>query len=97
MNIDDLANLLNAADAAKYLGVTVTRINALRSAGKIGIRIGNYWLYSKKELDHYRATKKNGRPVGYSPKKRKEQDHGKDKKRESTEASQPTEETKDEG
>lgn len=97
MEKNDLANLLSSTEAANYLGVTVTRISAIRRTGKIGIRIGSFWFYTKEELDHYKNTRKTGRPVGYSPKKRKEQDHGKDEKRESAEANQPTEEAKDKG
>lgn len=70
----DPAEMLSSVDAAAYLGVTPERIYALRKQGRIGMMIGRFWLYSKTELDHYKATRKQGRPHGYSPKaKRKEQ------------------------
>ena len=69
----DPDELLNSMDAAAYLGVTPRRIYALRDKGVIGRKIGSgsYWIYTKTELDRYRATRKQGRPKGYRPPPRK--------------------------
>ena len=69
----DPDELFNSTDAATYLGVTPRRIYALRDQGRIGRKLGSggYWLYTKSELDRYRATRKTGRPKGYKPPPRK--------------------------
>jgi excisionase family DNA binding protein len=55
---------LNAVQAADYLGVGRQRIYQLADAGKIGRRIAGYWVFSKSELDAYKARPKSkgGRP-----------------------------------
>jgi excisionase family DNA binding protein len=63
----DEAEYLNGVQAAEYLGVSKQRIYELRDSHRIGRIIGGYWLFTKSELDHYKATKyqrKNGRPKG---------------------------------
>ncbi len=69
----DPDELLNSMDAAAYLGVTPQRIYALRDKGIIGRELGSggYWIYTKSELDRYRAIRKTGRPKGYRPPPRK--------------------------
>jgi len=56
--------LISGAQAAEYLGVSRARIYALTRAGKIGRQIGGYWLYSRAELDAWKAKRspKGGRP-----------------------------------
>ncbi len=76
MNKNDLDNFMSSIEAAVYLGVTYTRVNALRRSGKLlGTQIGSFWLYSKTELDQYKATRKTGRPKGYSPKRKRKEHH----------------------
>lgn len=62
---------LSSAAAAAYLGVSRTRITELTQAGRIGHKVaGRYWVYTKSELDAYRAqapTNKGGRPKSGSP------------------------------
>ena len=60
----ELEDLLNGAEAAKYLGVTRARLYALARTGKIGQSIGGYWLFTKEELDTWKAARnpKGGRP-----------------------------------
>ncbi len=55
---------LNAVQAADYLGVGRQRIYQLADAGKIGRRIAGYWVFTKPELDAYKAQPKSkgGRP-----------------------------------
>lgn len=59
--MSESSDLLNGADAAKYLGVSTQRIYQLSQEGKIGRVLGGYWLYTKRELDEYRINRK---PVG---------------------------------
>lgn len=65
----DPNDLIGAAEAARYLGLTGTRIYALSKAGKIGRRIGGYWLYTRAELDTWKAQRKpqGGRPKSTRP------------------------------
>jgi hypothetical protein len=67
----DPDEMLSSIDAAAYLGVTSERIYALRRQGRIGMMIGGFWVFSKAELDNYKATRKSGRPKGYKPPPRK--------------------------
>lgn len=62
--MSDLDDMLSGADAATYLGLTRARIYALTRAGKIGRQVGGYWLYTRSELDAWKATRnpKGGRP-----------------------------------
>jgi excisionase family DNA binding protein len=58
-------DLLSAAQAAAYLGLTRARINQLAEQGKLSrTEIGGYFLYRKGDLDAYKAAPKNkgGRP-----------------------------------
>lgn len=57
---------LTAAEAARYLGVSRTRISELSQAGRLGRQIaGRYWIYTEAELDVYKEERKHnkgGRP-----------------------------------
>ena len=57
-------DLLNAVEAAEYLGVHRQRIYQLADEGKLGRRIAGYWVFTRAELDAYRAAPKSkgGRP-----------------------------------
>ena len=64
---------LNGVQAAAYLGVSKQRIYELRAASRIGRLVGGYWLFTKTELDDYKATKesrKAGRPKGSRTRKK---------------------------
>ncbi len=60
----DLNELMSAVDAAKYLGISPARIYLLAKQGRLGRSIGGYWLFTRAELDDYKATPKSrgGRP-----------------------------------
>ncbi len=60
----DVDDLMSAVEAAAYLGMTPARVYALSKQGRLGRRIGGYWLYTREELDAYKATPKSkgGRP-----------------------------------
>ena len=58
---------LNAVEAAEYLGVIRQRVYDLAKDGRIGRRIGGYWLFTKAELDRYKAERTH-RPRGGRPK-----------------------------
>lgn len=59
-----------AKEAAEYLGVTTTRLNEIRrTRSGFGRQVaGKYWVYTKAELDAYKAQReerpKGGRPLG---------------------------------
>lgn len=56
---------LNAAQAAEYLDVKKQRIYELTEDGRIGRKIAGYWVFTKEELDLYKASRgdrKGGRP-----------------------------------
>ncbi len=56
--------LMTAAKAAGYLGVTPARIHAIRASREgFGRQIGGVWFYTKQELDTYQATKQRPNPV----------------------------------
>ncbi len=57
----------NAVEAAEYLGVIRQRVYDLAKEGRIGRRIGGYWLFTKEELDRY-AAERTQRPKGGFPK-----------------------------
>ena len=61
----ELDELINAHEAAAYMGITRTRVYALARAGKIGWKVGGFWLYTRAELDAYKAQR---RPQGGRPK-----------------------------
>jgi len=51
--------LLTSADAARYVGVTSTRIRQLATAGRLGQQIaGRYYLFTQAELDAFKAQPK---------------------------------------
>lgn len=78
MSVINLADFMSSVEAAVYLGITSTRVAALRRTGRlIGMRVGSSWLYSKSELDRYKTTRKTGRPKGYSPKRKRKEEHEK--------------------
>jgi hypothetical protein len=57
-------DLMTAAKAAEYLGVTPARIHAIRAARHgFGRQIGGIWFYTKQELDAYQATKQRPNPT----------------------------------
>ena len=60
----ELDELINAHEAAAYLSITRTRIYALARAGKIGRKVGGFWLYTRAELEAYKAHRipQGGRP-----------------------------------
>ncbi len=60
----NLDELLSAVDAARYLGITPARIYVLAKQGRLGRLVGGYWLFTRAELDDYKATPKSrgGRP-----------------------------------
>ncbi|MDP9316926.1 MAG: helix-turn-helix domain-containing protein [Chloroflexota bacterium] len=60
---------LNALEAAEYLGVNKQRVYELARAGRIGRRIGGYWLFTETELEAYKAQREL-RPRGGRPRKR---------------------------
>ncbi len=58
-------DLLSAAQAAAYLGLTRARINQLAEQGRLSrTEIGGYFLYRRADLDAYKAAPKSkgGRP-----------------------------------
>ena len=61
-------DLLNAPQAAAYLGITKQRIYELANNGRIGRKIGGYWLFSRAELDDYNKQRAE-RPDGGRPAK----------------------------
>ena len=62
--MSNLEELINAQSAAEYMGVSRARIYALTKARAIGRQVGGYWLYTKAELDAYKARRnpQGGRP-----------------------------------
>lgn len=71
----DLDEFIGAPEAADYLGVSRTRLYALTRAGKIGRQVGGYWLYTRTELDAWKAQRN---PRGGRPKKSSDTGNGKD-------------------
>jgi len=61
---------LTSTAAAEYLKVSRTRVHELRQSGRIGRQVaGKYWIYTKSELDAYRAqaaANKGGRPKAHA-------------------------------
>ncbi len=61
--MDEPEQLMTAAKAAEYLGVTPARVHAIRAARKhFGRQIGGVWFYTKQELDEYQSTKQRPNP-----------------------------------
>jgi hypothetical protein len=56
-------DLLMGEQAAQYLGVSYKRLHQLTKEG-IGRRLSGHWVFTRTELDQYRASEKNkgGRP-----------------------------------
>ena len=69
----DLGVLISAQEAAAHLGISTARLYAITRTGRIGRKVGGYWLYTQVELDDYKAQRnpKGGRP---KEKRAKEQD-----------------------
>ncbi len=63
--MSDLDEFISAAEAAQHLGLTRARVYALTRAGKIGRQVGGYWLYTRAELDAWKAQRN---PAGGRPK-----------------------------
>ncbi len=58
--------LLTTSQAAEYLGVSRQHAHALTRQG-YGTRYGSVWLFTREELDRWRAQPKKG-PGGRPPK-----------------------------
>ncbi len=60
----DPNELLSGQEAAEYLGISRARIYALARQGRLGREIGGYWMFTRGELDAYKAEPKSkgGRP-----------------------------------
>lgn len=58
-------DLLTVTQAAEYLGVTRQAVHVLTKRG-YGRRLGSFWLFTRAELDAYRALPRThgGRPPG---------------------------------
>ncbi len=62
--MQDDQELLTAARAAQYLGVSPARIHAIRRVrSNFGRQIGGIWFYTKAELDEYNRTKQRPNPA----------------------------------
>jgi len=58
--------LLTLTQAADYLGVSRQHTHTLTKQG-YGTRYGSVWMFTREELDHWRAKPKKG-PGGRPPK-----------------------------
>ena len=58
-------DLLTVTQAAEYLGMTRQAVHLLTKQG-LGKRYGSMWLFTRGELDEYRARPRThgGRPAG---------------------------------
>lgn len=58
-----MEEILMGEEAARYLGVTYSRLHQLTKAG-IGKKVSGHWVFSRAELDTYRESEKDvgGRP-----------------------------------
>lgn len=55
---------LSTPEAAAYLGVTRARIRQLCSAGRIGTKVGTYWMFTMQELREFAMLNRpNHRPT----------------------------------
>ena len=65
----ELEDLISGAEAAQYLGVSHTRLYAIARTGKIGQQVAGYWMFTRKELDTWKAQRnpRGGRPKDGSP------------------------------
>ena len=68
--MDEAFDLLDAVQAAEYLGVNRQRIYELAHAGRIGQRVGALWVFPRQQLDAYNAARTQ-RPKGGRPKKQR--------------------------
>lgn len=59
---------LNMKQAAKYLGVTIQRVQVLAKQGRIGTQMAGHWLFTKEDLDRY-DQERRGRKGGPRPRK----------------------------
>ena len=58
-------DLVSAAEAARMLGISRTRVLELAHAGRLGSKYGPYYLFTPEEIEAYRVTRtqnKGGRP-----------------------------------
>ena len=58
--------LMTSTEAADYLGMTRQHVHALTKQG-YGTRYGPIWMFTREELDRWRAQPKKG-PGGRPPK-----------------------------
>lgn len=65
MGVGMQRDILTSSEAAEYLDVTRQRVDKLGSSGIVPrSRIGNFWVYRREDLDHWRSTSNRvgGRP-----------------------------------
>jgi excisionase family DNA binding protein len=55
---DDREDLMTAGEAAKYLNLSRQRIHYLAITGRIGRRVGDFWIFTKAELDQFDKERK---------------------------------------
>ncbi len=62
------ADLMTASQAAEYLGVTRQAVHLMTKQG-YGTRVGSVWLFTREELDKWKATPRHagGRPKSHAP------------------------------
>ena len=54
---------LSASEAAEYLGLSRQRIHYLTLSGRMGRRIGGFWVFTREELDRFNEERAK-RPKG---------------------------------
>jgi HD-like signal output (HDOD) protein len=71
LRAEDVPPIMGAARAARYLGITTSRLSAIRRAKheaheSFGEWLADRWVYKREELDAYKATRnpQGGRPPG---------------------------------
>lgn len=59
-----MEDLLMGDEAAAYLGLSRQRLYQLAASGIVGRRLGSHWIFTRAELDAYKASDKSkgGRP-----------------------------------
>lgn len=59
-----MKDLYTAVQAANFLGVSRQQVYYLAARGRLGTKLGNFWLFTQQELDDYVRTYKGkrGRP-----------------------------------
>ncbi len=60
---NDREKLFSATEASEYLGLTRQRIHYLAATGRIGQRVGEFWVFTKSELDQFNEERAK-RPKG---------------------------------